>query len=417
MNVNVTAAPEKGINETPKAGVSSTEAHPLLSLEGQNIICFAKDWAEDPTSCNHVLKELSKRNKVLWLNSISTRAPNLASGRDIGKIFKKLGSFFKGATKVNDNLWVYTPIVLPFHQSKKAIALNRMLLKMTVGAIRRRMGMRDFQLWTFVPTSVRYLGALGEDFIVYYVTDEWTAFSTVDGQQMAEMVKTLSTKANVVFATSRPLVEKLKANNPETHLANHGVNYAQFAKATEDATPIPADLAPLKKPVLGYYGLIEDWLDLDLIAYLAERHPEWSIALVGRSCVDTNRLAKYPNVHFLGRKPHSELPGYCKGFAVGMIPHKVIELTRNMNPIKLREYMSAGLHVVSTALPEVRHYPHHCTVTESYAEFEATVAEVIRTDTPEKRRERSAAMAGETWEHKVAVLGDIVMRARAKRKK
>ena len=171
----------------------------------------------------------------------------------------------------------------------------------------------------------------------------------------------------------------------------------------------------LFRSVLGFYGLIEDWLDQDLIVYIANRHPDWSIALVGRVCVETSRLNGLPNVHFLGRKPHGELPLYCKGFSVGLIPHKVNELTRHMNPIKLREYLSAGLPVVATALPEVRHYGEHCIIAESYEAFERGVEKALRENTAESRRLRSAAMQWETWESKVRELGRHVERVSAVR--
>ena len=90
-------------------------------MTGENIICFAKDWDESPTSNNHVMAELAKSNRVLWLNSISTRSPTLTSGRDLRKIRAKLASFSKGARRVQDNLWVYTPIVLPLPHNPMAV--------------------------------------------------------------------------------------------------------------------------------------------------------------------------------------------------------------------------------------------------------------------------------------------------------
>lgn len=377
-------------------------------MKNKNIVCFAKDWSEDPTSCNHVLMELSKENKVLWLNSISTRSPNLSSGRDLGKIFKKLGGFLKGAQKINERMWVYTPIALPFHHHPVAVAFNKIWLRLTIFFLTLFLGMRGFQLWTFVPTSEEYVGQMGEDLLVYYCTDNWSSFSSVDGDKIGKMVNRLARKADIVFATSTPLVEKLRPNNPETHLAAHGVNHSLFARAVEASAPVPDDLEALQKPVLGFYGLIEDWLDQDLLVRLATRHPEWSIALVGRTCVDVSRLQALPNVHFLGRKPHAELPLYCKGFSVGLIPHQVNELTHHMNPIKLREYLSAGLPVVSTALPEVRQYGEHCLIAESYDEFERDIETILARDTPELRRKRSEDMQWETWENKVADLSSKV---------
>lgn len=86
---------------------------PYAGLSGENLICFAKDWSEDPTSCNHVLKELAKRNRVVWLNSISTRAPSLSSGRDLRKIVRKLAAFAQGPKQVGEQMWVYTPSFCP----------------------------------------------------------------------------------------------------------------------------------------------------------------------------------------------------------------------------------------------------------------------------------------------------------------
>ena len=199
-----------------------------------------------------------------------------------------------------------------------------------------------------------------------------------------------------------------------THISRRMASpYRQFAAALSDACKIPDDMASLPTPVIGYYGLIEEWLDLNLIAFLAERHPDWSIALIGAKRVDTTSLDKYPNVHFLGRKPHSELPAYCKGMSVGMIPHQVNDLTRHMNPIKLREYLSAGLPVVSVALPEVTYYGDLCHVAHSYEEFEQGIVNALATETAETRRLRSERMQSETWENKVAELSRIVSETQA----
>src|SRR5262245_43901882 len=127
-------------------------------MEGENIVCFAKDWSEDPTSNNHVMRGLARLNEVLWLNSISTRTPRLSSGSDLRKIGRKLASFAKGPLRVQPRLSIYTPIVLPFPHSIAASWLNERILRASVGFLRRRRSMKDFQLWTFIPTAARYAG-------------------------------------------------------------------------------------------------------------------------------------------------------------------------------------------------------------------------------------------------------------------
>lgn len=385
-------------------------------LEGQNIICFAKDWSEDPTSNNHVMKMLAKRNRVVWLNSIAMRAPALASGRDLAKIFRKLKSFTEGPIEVEPGLWVYTPIVIPLPHSALAAAMNRQILRATLAFLRRKLGMKDYQLWTFVPNALPYLGMPGESLVVYYCIDEWAHFSYLDGAKMAAMENQLCQRADVVLATAHQLWERRRPLNPETHLALHGVDHGHFAAALSPETAEPDDLAAARRPIVGFFGLIHEWFDLGLVATLAERKPDWTIALVGKASVDVSSLQRFPNVKLLGRRPYASLPGYCKAFSVGVIPFAVNELTRNVNPIKLREYLSAGLPVVSTALPEVEAYGRLCRIARSPGEFVEACEEAVRTDTPERRRERSAAMASETWEAKVNGIGRLVAEVQRRRR-
>jgi glycosyltransferase involved in cell wall biosynthesis len=385
-------------------------------MTGQNIICFAKDWSEDPTSNNHVMRMLARQNRVLWLNSIATRRPNFGSRNDLGKIGRKLRYFARGPQAADESLWVYTPIVLPFPHSVAATRLNREILRGTLTLLRRRLHMDGFQLWTFLPTAVEYVGRLGESMVVYYCTDEWSQFSNVDGVRMSAMERALCERADVVFTTSRTLLEKKRAFNPETHLASHGVDHAHFARSLDDATAVAPELADLRGPVLGFLGLIQDWVDVELLAYLARERPEWNLVVVGKALCDTSSLAGLRNVRMVGRKPYAELPAYCKAFSVGLIPFRSNELTRNVNPIKLREYLSAGLPVVSSGVPEVKHYPEWCAHAETHAEFLAACERALAEDSPERRQARSQAMLAETWERKVAELAEHVARVSARKR-
>ena len=404
-------------------------------MRGENIVCFAKDWSEDPTSNNHVMKMLAQDNQVLWLNSIATRTPDFKSGRDLDKIVKKLKSFVRGpvdvgatengSARAGGGLRVYTPIVLPFPHSQAAAIANGGILKGTVGLLRAKLGMRrDFQLWSFIPPAVKYVGKLGESLVVYYCTDEWSHFSYVDGQKIVAMEKELCRRADIVFTTANTLLDKKKEYNSETHLASHGVDYAHFAKALLPEAAIAPEIAHLKRPIVGFVGLIQDWVDTEAIAYMAEKKPDWSFVVIGKSLVDVAHL-KRPNVHLLGRKPYAELPPYMKAFDVGLIPFRLNELTRNVNPIKLREYFSAGLPVVSSDIPEVRHYADFkfgdvpgalgCGVYRTHEEALALCEKAIRHDSPAARRQRSLAMQAETWEKKVEALGHHIARVRAKK--
>jgi glycosyltransferase involved in cell wall biosynthesis len=384
-------------------------------LENQNIICFAKDWTEDPTSNNHVMMMLAKRNRVLWLNSIAMRAPKLSDKGDLNKIVRKLKSFTQGPVQVAENLWTYTPIVVPLPHSSAAAAINRQILRTTFTVLRKKLGMDSYQLWTFLPNALPYLDMPGQTLSVYYCIDEWAHFSYIDGGKMVAMEKELCGRADVVFATAALLYESRRVWNPNTHLALHGVDHAHFAKALAPETAIPPELADCPRPILGFFGLIHEWLDLDLIAALARKHPEWTIALIGKASVDVSRLEGIPNIKFLGRKPYASLPSYCKAMSVGMIPFAVNELTRAVNPIKLREYLSAGLPVVSTALPEVQAFGSRCHIANSPDEFITACERAVAEDTPENRRKNSEAMLSETWQAKVDALGRVVSETAARK--
>jgi len=386
-----------------------------MTMTGENIVCFAKEWTEDPTSNNHVMRTLARHNNVLWLNSVGTRNPDLGSGRDLRKMARRLLGFFTPPQQVEERLWVYSPIVLPLPYSAVAVAVNKWILRATIALLRRALGMREFQLWTFLPTASKYVGILGESLAVYYCLDEWSQFSRVDGERIAVMEQEICRKADVVFAISRTLLDRKTPYNPETHLATHGVDHVHFAAALDTATPPPADLAGLPRPIVGFMGLIEEWIDLDLMAYVAEKRPDWSVVLVGRPAVDVSKLRRYPNVHLLGHRLYQELPRYCKEFAVGTCPFVSNELTRAVNPIKLREYLSAGLPVVSTDMPAVRDYSQWCRIATTPEAFLAACEAAIREDTPERRRACSEAMRNETWQYKVEVLGDTVMRVKARK--
>jgi glycosyltransferase involved in cell wall biosynthesis len=366
------------------------------------IIAFAKDWHEDPTSNHHVLRELARSRRVVWLNSIATRTPSLSSGRDLGKIGRKLREFAKGPVNVENDLWVYTPLALPFPHSAAARTVNRQVLRATIRLLRLRLGIEEFQLWTFLPNVGDYVGTLGERGSVYYCVDEWSMFGYLDRAQTITAERTLLAKVDAVFAINSALAEAKRAVNPATFESPHGVDHAAFAKALAPETIVPADLAALPHPRLGFYGTLRDWVDFELLAQVARARPTWQLVLLGQELCDTSVIKGLPNVHLLGQKPHRELPAYCKGFDVGIIPYRIDERMKFVNPLKLREYLSAGLPVVSTPVPEVRRYPQLAEIAADPDEFIAACERALVAGSAAQRATRSAAMTNETWAARVA---------------
>lgn len=376
---------------------STTLANYTTIVMPTPIVAFAKDWHEDPTSNHHVLRELARTRRVLWLNSLATRTPKLSSGRDLGKIFRKLVEFTRGPLNVENDLWVATPLVLPLPGSAVARAINRQILRATIRALRLRLGIRQFELWTFLPNTADYIGTLGEQLAVYYCVDEWSMFSYLDHDQTVAAEHRLLERVDAVFAINHALADAKRAVNHATFVSPHGVDHPLFARALDPALPVPADLAVLPGPRIGFYGTLRDWVNFELIAHIARARPEWSIVLIGQAFGDLSALHGLPNVHLLGQKHHDELPAYCKGFDVGMIPYRIDERMTFVSPLKLREYLSAGIPVVSTPVPEVMRYAHMCRIAATPDSFVAAIDAALGETNPVACRARSDAMTQETW--------------------
>ena len=379
-------------------------------MSGENIVCFAKDWDGHPTSNTHLMRLLARRNRVLWLESVAMRSPHVGSSRDLRRMARRLATAAHGVRRVEADLWVASPLVLPVPHSSWAAALNRRLLRWTVGRLCRRLGMEPFQVWTFLPTAGDHARALGGRPLVYYCVDDWAHSPDYDGARVAEAEVRLCQAADVVFATSQALAAEKRRWNRRTHHAPHGVDHAHFARALDPALQVAAEVARLRAPVLAVVGLLDWRIDTGLLGALADRRPDWSLALVGPALADLGALAARPNVHLLGRVPYARLPGVLKGCAVGLIPFVVDEYTRHIDPVKLREYLSAGLPVVATALPEVAAIDASCRIVRGVDELIVALEVALRDSGPEARMRRSLAMASETWEARVEALGAHLMR-------
>ena len=193
-----------------------------------------------------------------------------------------------------------------------------------------------------------------------------------------------------------------KSENPNTHLIRHGTDWRHFRTALDVDLEHPPEVADLPRPIIGFHGLLADWVDFELIKKVAEHFSQGSVVLVGKVAADAEKHASVldgvPNVHFLGRKPYGELPAYCKAFDVALNPFVVNELTLAANPLKVREYLAAGLPVVSTDIPECRVLPD-CLIGTDHADFIAKIESALAD--PKPREVISDAIAHESWDAKV----------------
>jgi len=376
-------------------------------LEGNDIICFANDWDGDPLSKKHIALRLAQKNRVLWVNSTGTRNPT-ASVRDLRRVLKKVRQYVRGCRPVSNNISVCSPLVIPFHGNRAARWVNRRLLSWSLRRACRKLGFQKPITWSFVPSSADVAGSLGERLVIYHCVDEFSKFTGTDEAAILEMERGLMEKADMVVVSSSRLYETKCRYNPNTFLVTHGVDVAHFRKACRQEISAPADCAEIKGPVIGFFGLVADWVDLEVVRYLASSRPEWSFLLIGEVQTDTSALRELSNVHFLGRRKYESLPAYCKAFDVAILPFVVNELTVASNPLKLREYLAAGLPVVATPLPEILKLSAMVRMAKTPEEFlnqiEALLSEGRRGPDPAV----SLLMEGESWDRKMEELSGII---------
>ncbi len=373
-------------------------------IEGKTILCFASGYDAPPTSKHHVMHILAERNIVLWINYHASRKPTTSSS-DLAHIFNKLGEIFSGMQRPRKNLFVLTPLVLPLPGSAWAKHLNRFLLINQIRLALARIRLGPTQIWSFTPDISYLLGNFGEEKVVYYCVDDHASFSGYDRNQVLRDEKDLCQKSDLVITTSLALQKAKSPWNPNTMRVPHGVDYDHFSRAVREELPCPDDLASIPRPRLGFFGLIRDWVDLDLLAEVARQRTDWHFVMIGDadSNVNISQYRDARNIHVLGRRPYETLPALCRRFDIGLIPFKINELTIAVNPIKLREYLAAGLPVISTPLPEVQLYQEYIQIVSSPLEFVVAVEKCLSCS-DEIRLIHSRAMAEETWSLKIEAI-------------
>ena len=376
-------------------------------LRGRDILCFANDWTGDPLSKTHLMRVLAKDNRILWVNAIANRMPT-ASTKDVSRIFKKLKAFSEPVREAEQNIFVLNPLAFPSYGNASILEINQRFLAGQVKRAMRRLGFQNVINMVFNPAAGMIAGRLGESEVIYYCVDEYTAF-TGASRGLREIEEVLFRRADLVVVSAERLFESKKHFNPNTFVIRHGTDWRHFRTALDDTTVVPDEIANLPRPIIGFHGLLADWVDYELIKKVAEHFANGSVVLIGKIAVDAEQKVKIldevPNVHFLGRKPYAELPAYCKAFDVALNPFVINELTLAANPLKVREYLAAGLPVVSTDIPEV-HVLDDCLVGIDHNDFIRKIVQSIAN--PKPRNVVSDAVAHESWESKVDELRQIL---------
>jgi glycosyltransferase involved in cell wall biosynthesis len=361
------------------------------------IVCFGNDIEGDPTSKHHIMRILANYVPVYWVESAGMRWPRLTSISDLRRIAHRLHR--AAVPPRSANLTVLSPVSIPLPGNPIAEKINGWIYRRKIRAAVQR-ERRPPLLWVYIPTVAPYLKGMPNSGVVYHCVDRWWAFSEYDRDVMRRHHASLCTRAKSVFASATELRTDCEQFTDNVHLLPHGVEWEHFSKAALGNLEIPEDVRDLRKPVIGFFGLLHDWIDQRLLKAVARACPEATLLLIGKARVDLSELLQEPNVRWIGQKPYEQLPAYAAIFDVALVPFVLNELTAAVNPLKLREYLATGIPVVSTALPEIVALEGRPGVTIGRTEeaFVAAVRQAIAR--PATRAERESAAdreVSESW--------------------
>jgi len=372
-----------------------------------DVVCLSSaDWdAPLWTNKQHLMSRLATAGvRVLYVDSLGLRRPRVTAA-DSSRILRRLRSWRPTARGAAPNVLRDSPLALPL-RGQAAAALNDGLLRARMRRNFRAHRLRAPVLWAYVPTAAALYETSEYSGLVYHCVDRLASYPGVDADAFDREERRLIELADVTVASSRPLVD---------HLREQGAENVVY-------WPNPADTAAFEtlvdrprrnvRPVAGFVGAIDPYkLDLELVAAVAARLPDWDIVLVGPREPYGADVSSLPgNILLPGHLHRAELPDVLAGFDVAVIPYRLNGYTESVFPMKLFEYLAAGLPVVSTRLPSLVGEVEHVRFAEGAYDFAEALVRELETDTPERRRERSTHARSFSWEARTAQALELLAR-------
>lgn len=373
------------------------------------IFISTADW-DNPfwTNKQHMAKILSDQgHNVVYFESLGLRGPVKESSSDRKRIINRLKKFFRGPRRINDNLVIFSPLIIPKHDIKIVSLINNLLMNFYLKffELYHYQG-KEIVHWTYNPLSSDFLNS---NSIIYHCVDDLSAAPgmpvDIINKKEAELIK----KAQATFVTSPALYKKFRhmENGQDTYYFPNVAEVKHFSKALGFLTK-PEDLKNLKGSVLGFIGAISSYkVDFHLLIKLAKTYPECSIVLIGQvgeGQPDTkiDLLESIPNIHLIGPKSYESLPSYLKYFDVALLPCALNEYTKAMFPMKFFEYLAAEKKVVTTGLDSIQEFSDCCYISSSSSDFLLGVEKALKSSLEEfcNLRKLKEVVQENTWENR-----------------
>jgi glycosyltransferase involved in cell wall biosynthesis len=263
-------------------------------------------------------------------------------------VFEAIDQEHLSFSKRADNIWIVVPH-MPEGMSAEEIKNTH---KQMFDRFMENKNLADYAFWYYTPMALEYSRKYNPDLVIFDCMDELSAFKFAP-VELKNMEKELLKKADVVFTGGHSLYEAKKNQHFNIHPFPSSIDKAHFTKAREYKT-CPEDMINTLQPKLGFYGVIDERFDIELIRGMADAKPEWQFILIGPVVkIDPATLPKNKNIHYLGSKSYQELPTYMATWDIALIPFMLNDSTKFISPTKTPEYLAAGLPVISTPIKDV----------------------------------------------------------------
>lgn len=369
----------------------------------RGFVVFSDNWGAHPSSCQHLFRRIVADHPVIWVNTVM-RWPR-PSAADLAKVAGKLRGWLAPAQApaAGPAPRVLNPVLWPGWGLAPERRLNA---RRIAGALAAPMARRDVDRWvllTTIPVVADVFDALPAAAKVYYCVDEYAEWPGHGKDVMTAQEARLLERVDLVVATSRHLQRRKTRPGRATELLTHGVDVAHFAGGHGGKARLAEMGVDPARRVVGFFGLLDERIDPDLVIAVARARPDDVFLFVGPRAADMGRLEAVPNVRLLPPVPYAELPCLASGFDVAWLPYRINALTVNIHPLKLKEYLALGCPVLSTPLPEVADLAGHVTVAAGADACAAALAAWAQAP-PSPADATRAFVQSQSWEAKAAQL-------------
>jgi len=350
-------------------------------LRGATIVCLSSiDWAFNWQLPQEVASAFAASgNRVLYVENTGVRRPSI---RDAVRLGERLKNWWRAPGGVNGTPQgpeILSPLLLPFPYARGAVAINERILVRAVRAWIGRSNEGPLIVITFLPTPLAraVIHRLKPDLSVYYCADRLAETSAQAGK-LRRSEPMLLTEAGLVLTTSHGLQKSAAAIAKRVEYLPCGVRSAEFASARRSRVRRSSAFDGLTGPIIGFSGTLRNEIDVALLTELAGLAPDLNFVFVGPVAAGVTRLRAHANVRFLGAVPHADVVTYTASFDAGILPYVLTGYTADVMPVKLKEYLAAGLPIVSTHLPEICRFADRYPGLISFASDAATFARILR---------------------------------------